>query len=52
MAIYETDGSSRPRIGRIRHVEGITEDQYRQINEFPLSEQTRSLAAFSGRPLL
>ena len=33
-------------------VEGITEDQYRQLNEFPLSEQTRSLAAFSGRPLL
>ena len=33
-------------------VEGITEDQYRQFNEFPLSEQTRSLAAFSGRPLL
>ena len=32
--------------------EGITEDQYRQLNEFPLSEQTRSLAAFSGRPLL
>ena len=33
-------------------VEGITEDQYRQLNEFPLSEETRSLAAFSGRPLL
>ena len=33
-------------------VAGITEDQYRQLNEFPLSEQTRSLAAFSGRPLL
>ena len=26
-------------------VEGITEDQYRQLNEFPLSEQTRSLPA-------
>ena len=33
-------------------VEGITEDQYRQLNEFPLSEQSNSLAAFSGRPLL
>ena len=33
-------------------VEGITEDQYRQLNEFPLSEQARSLPAFSGRPLL
>ena len=33
-------------------VAGITEDQYRQLNEFPLSEQTRSLAGFSGRPLL
>ena len=33
-------------------VEGTTEDQYRQLNEYPLSEQTRSLAAFSGRPLL
>ena len=33
-------------------VAGNTEDQYRQLNEFPLSEQTRSLAAFSGRPLL
>ena len=33
-------------------VEGITEDQYRQLNEFPLSEQTRSLAAISDRPLL
>ena len=32
-------------------VEGITEDQYRQLNEFPLSKQTRSLAEFSGRPL-
>ena len=33
-------------------VEGITEDQYRQLNEFSLSEQTRSLPAFSGQPLL
>ena len=33
-------------------VAGSTEDQYRQLHEFPLSEQTRSLAAFSGRPLL
>lgn len=33
-------------------VPGVTEDQYRQLNEFPLSEQSRSLAAFSGKPLL
>ena len=33
-------------------VEGITEGQYRQLNEFLLSEQTRLLPAFSGRPLL
>ena len=33
-------------------VEGITEDQYGQLNEFPLSGQTHSSAAFSGRPLL
>ena len=33
-------------------VEGITEDQYGQLNELPLSGQTHSSAAFSGRPLL
>lgn len=33
-------------------VEGVTEEQYRQLNEFSLSEQSRSLAALSGKPLL
>lgn len=33
-------------------VEGVSEDQYRQLNEFGLSEQSRSLAAFSNKPLL
>lgn len=33
-------------------VQGITEDQYRRINEFPLSEQSRSWAAFSNQPML
>lgn len=33
-------------------IEGVTEDQYRQLNEFGLREQSRSLAAFSGEPLL
>lgn len=31
---------------------GVTEAQYRQLNEFGLSEQSRHLAAFSGKPLL
>ena len=26
-------------------VAGIAEDQYRQLNEFPLSEQTRSISS-------
>ena len=26
-------------------VAGITEDQYRQLNEFPLREQTRSISS-------
>lgn len=33
-------------------IAGVTEDQYRQLNEFGLSEQSRHLAAFSGKPLL
>lgn len=31
---------------------GITKDQYRQLNEFPLSKQSWSWAAFSGKPML
>ena len=33
-------------------VEGVTSAQFATFNEFPLSEQSRSWAAFSGRPLL
>ena len=33
-------------------VEGVSEEQYRQLNEFGLSEQSRSLSAFSNKPLL
>ena len=32
-------------------VAGITEDQYRQLNEFPLSEQTRSIRSVQRPPL-
>ena len=33
-------------------VGGVTSAQFATFNEFPLSEQSRSWAAFSGRPLL
>ena len=33
-------------------VPGVTEEQYRELNEFSLSEQSRSLAAFGNSPLL
>ena len=33
-------------------IRGISEEQFRHINEFPLSEQSRSWAAFGNEPLL
>ena len=33
-------------------VEGISDNQYREFNEFPLSEQSRSWAAFGNNPML
>lgn len=33
-------------------VQGITEEQYRELNEFSLSEQSRHLAAFGNSPML
>ena len=33
-------------------VEGVTEDQYREINEFPLKEQSKAWAAFGTPPML
>ena len=33
-------------------VEGVTSAQFATFNEFPLSEQSRSWAAFNGRRLL
>lgn len=33
-------------------VPGVTEEQYRELNEFSLSEQSRSLAAFGNAPML
>ena len=33
-------------------VEGVSEDEFRQINEFPLSELSRSWAAFGTEPSL
>ena len=33
-------------------VEGISENQYREFNEFPLSEQSRSWADFGNYPML
>ena len=33
-------------------VPGVTEHQYRLINEFPLSEQSRSWAAFGNEPMM
>ena len=33
-------------------VPGVTERQYRELNEFPLSEQSRTLAAFRNEPML
>lgn len=43
-------GSSRSR--KRRQVEGDAEEQYRKLNESPLSEQSSSLAAFWNMPLL
>ena len=33
-------------------IKGISEEQFRHINEFPLSEQSESWAAFGKDPLL
>lgn len=33
-------------------VQGVTEEQYRELNEFSLSEQSRHLAAFGKSPML
>ena len=33
-------------------VEGVLEDEFRQMNEFPRSELSRSWAAFGMEPLL
>lgn len=33
-------------------VKGISEEQFRHLNEFPLSEQSKHWAAFSGKPML
>lgn len=33
-------------------VEGVTEAQYREINEFPLSEQSKAWAAFGTKHML
>ena len=33
-------------------IKGISEKQFRHINEFPLSEQSKSWAAFGKDPLL
>ena len=33
-------------------VQGVTEAQYRELNEFSLSEQSRHLAAFGKSPML
>ena len=32
--------------------EGVSEDEFRQMNDFPLSELSRSWAAFGMEPLL
>lgn len=33
-------------------VHGVTKEQYRELNEFSLSEQSRHLAAFGKAPVL
>lgn len=33
-------------------MEEVTEEQYRELNEFPLSKQSRSLAAFGDQDLI
>lgn len=41
-----------PGAGTEGMVEGLTKEQYRELNEFPLSEQNRSLAAFGHKPFM
>ena len=33
-------------------IDGVTEEQFRELNEFPLSEQSRNWAAFADTPML
>ena len=33
-------------------ITGVSQEKYREINEFPLSEQSRECAAFGKDPLL
>ena len=33
-------------------IDGVTEEQFRELNEFPLSEQSRKWAAFADTPML
>ena len=41
-----------PGISVTSMVKGVSEDEFRQMNEFPLSELSRSWAAFGTEPLL
>ena len=52
MEILETVDVVAPGSKGTGMVEGVTSAQFATFNEFPLSEQSRSWAAFSERPLL
>ena len=51
MEVREDHGSSVTRRGRKRVVKGVSAEQYRQINEFSLSEQSKSWSAFGTEPM-
>ena len=41
-----------PSTEEVVRVEGISENQYRQINECPMSDVSRSWAAFANKPII
>lgn len=49
---YWKSPKTAPGSERTGMVEGVPSAQFTKLNEFPLSEQSRSWAAFSGKPLL
>ena len=52
LELPQTHGSTNPRICGKLESTGVSPEQYREINEFGLSEQSRHWAAFGNAPMV